>query len=73
MKVKTDITGNIPKIGDVVVYNPAYYKGIELLLITEFSKAGCPIGLFLDGDDYKQTVKTSFYITNLKAGDIYGK
>lgn len=69
MKVKTDIVENIPKVGDVVVYNPPYYKGIKLLSITEFTKAGCPVGYYLDNKDYKHIVKTDFFITNINTNE----
>lgn len=70
--IKKDIVGNIPKVGDIIIYNPAYYKGVQLLLIEKFSRAGCPVGFYLD-ENLKKTifdnnVRTGFYITNLEYG-----
>lgn len=35
---RKDIVGNEIKMGDTVVYNPAYYKGLKHGLITGFTK-----------------------------------
>lgn len=67
MKIKTDITGNIPKIGDVVVYNPPYYKGIDLVEISSFTKSGCPKGKNKNREFH--IVKTNFFITNINSNE----
>lgn len=69
MKAKVDIVGNTPKIGDVVIYNPPYYKGIKLVEISDFTKSGCPVGYYLDNRDYKHIVKTNFFITNINSNE----
>ena len=28
MKIREDILGNVPEIGDSIVFNPVYYKGL---------------------------------------------
>lgn len=35
--IRKDKLGNTLKIGDTVVYNPSYYKGIEVGTITSFT------------------------------------
>lgn len=67
MKVKTDIVGNIPKIGNVVVYNPPYYKRIKLVQISDFTKSGCPKGKSKDGEFH--IIKTNFFITNINLNE----
>ena len=42
---RKDTIGNIIQIGDTVVYNPPYYKGIEIGTITSFS----PKQVYVDG------------------------
>ena len=39
---RPDIMGNIPEIGDVIVYNPPGYKGLEIQVIDGFAKSGLP-------------------------------
>ena len=64
MKIKSDIVGNTPKVGDFIVYNPPHYKGIRLVKISDFTKAGCPQGREKDGTFH--IVKTNFFTTNIK-------
>jgi signal peptidase I len=35
--------GVIPKVGDIIVYNPPYYKGIKRAYVISFAKSGLPI------------------------------
>jgi hypothetical protein len=42
MKIKPDLFGNIPKVGDVIGFNPPRYKGLVYGTIIGFSKSGCP-------------------------------
>lgn len=39
---KKDIFGNVPKIGDIIVYNPPKYKGLIYGTCIGFTQAGCP-------------------------------
>lgn len=43
MKIRTDIMGRTPEIGDIIVYNPPYYKGIKKAYVIGFAKSGLPI------------------------------
>ena len=40
--IKKDFFNNTPIIGDTVIYNPPYYKGLSSGEITGFTKAGLP-------------------------------
>lgn len=42
MQVKTDLLDKIPKIGDLVVFNPPKYKGIVSGIIKSFTSGGRP-------------------------------
>ena len=42
MKIKTDIFNNVPKVGDIIVYNPPKYKGLVYGTCIGFTEAGCP-------------------------------
>jgi hypothetical protein len=42
MTIRQDLMGKTPKIGDIIAYNPAHYKGIVLGYVTDFKK---PSGL----------------------------
>jgi hypothetical protein len=62
-QIRKDIMGVIPKIGDVIIYNPPYYKGIVKAKVTGFSKTGLPITDYLVNDWNKNpTPKTGFVI-----------
>ena len=40
--MKTDLFGNIPKVGDIIVFNPPRYKGVAVGKIVGFGKTGFP-------------------------------
>lgn len=73
-EIKKDLFGNIPKIGDIIIYNPAKYKGLVYGICVGFSKhSNLPIVLIDDifrhqylgntiGENYKYTPKTGFII-----------
>ena len=42
MEVRKDILGNVPKIGDIIVFNPPAYKGLAYGKVLSFSKVGLP-------------------------------
>ena len=42
MDVRKDILGNIPKIGDTIVFNPPAYKGLVFGEVLSFSGVGLP-------------------------------
>ena len=42
MDIRKDIIGNIPQIGDLIVFNPPAYKGLVYGRVCSFSKAGLP-------------------------------
>lgn len=42
MEIQKDILGNIPKVGDTIVFNPPKYKGLLSGEITSFTKSGLP-------------------------------
>lgn len=43
MKIREDILGRKPMIGDIIVFNPPRYKGIISSSVLGFSKAGLPM------------------------------
>lgn len=42
-KIRKDVLGKIPQIGDTIVYNPPHYKGLEFFICKGFTKVGLPI------------------------------
>lgn len=42
MEIRKDILGNIPNIGDVIVFNPPKYKGLIYGTCIGFSGVGLP-------------------------------
>ena len=61
MDIRKDILGRKPKIGDIIVYNPPYYKGIIKGFIVSFTKSGLPI---LNTMNSGITPKTGFAIVD---------
>lgn len=43
MKVRTDIFYVTPEIGDIIIFNPARYKGLVYGTCIGFSEAGLPL------------------------------
>ncbi len=41
--IREDILGNIPAIGDIIVFNPPAYKGIIHSTCIGFTKVGLPM------------------------------
>lgn len=41
--IQKDIFGREPKVGDTIVFNPPYYKGILFGTCTGFTKSGLPM------------------------------
>ena len=41
-EIRKDIFGNIPQIGDIIVYNIPYYKGLCYGECVAFSNSGLP-------------------------------
>lgn len=48
MKIRQDIVGKIPKLFDVICYNPPKWKGIKLAIVVAFAKSGLPIIIDID-------------------------
>lgn len=44
-KIVKDIIGNVLNIGDMVAFNPPYYKGLKTGMVTSFT----PKGVRVDG------------------------
>ena len=42
MEIRKDILGNIPEIGDTIVFNPPWYKGLVHGTCMGFSDSGLP-------------------------------
>lgn len=42
MEIRKDILGNIPNIGDVIIFNPPKYKGLIYGTCIGFSGVGLP-------------------------------
>lgn len=60
--IKKDVFGIEPKVGDTIIFNPAYYKGILFGICTSISKNGVPTVEVLN-DQYKfHQVRTNFAI-----------
>lgn len=38
-----DIFRNVPEIGDTIVYNPPYVKGLDVFEVVGFAKSGLPM------------------------------
>lgn len=49
MEVKKDLLSNIPKIGDLVVFNPPRYKGLTIGTIQSFTSSGLPEVIIKEG------------------------
>lgn len=72
MEVNKDIFDNIPEVGDIIVFNPPKYKGINYGTCIGFTNAGCPKIGNLNWEHYRinyeikekgfYSVKTSFII-----------
>lgn len=41
--IRKDNLGRVPKIGDLVCYNPPYYKGLEYGKVIGFNNSGLPM------------------------------
>ena len=42
MKIKKDILGNTPQIGDTIAFNPSHYKGLLTGEVLGFTSSGSP-------------------------------
>jgi hypothetical protein len=59
-KIKTDIFGNIPKIGDIVVFNPPKHKGLIWGKVIGLSRIGNPILDFSETDHKNYIIKNRY-------------
>lgn len=57
--MKTDLFGNIPKVGDIIIFNPPYLKGLIYGECIGFTKAGLPKVINCNSS---YSVKTDFVI-----------
>lgn len=66
MKIRKDLLGRTPEIGNLIAFNPPYYKGIILAKVTGFAKSGLPQLESCDGDTkyigQNSTPKTGFVV-----------
>lgn len=63
MNIRKDFMGVTPEIGDVIIYNPPYYKGLIKAKVTGFSKVGLPITDYkVNNFNKNPTPKTEFII-----------
>lgn len=64
--VRKDNLKRIPKIGDLVCYNPPYYKGLEYGKVIGFNNGGLPMVKVKEEDEEDEveicTPKTGFII-----------
>ena len=68
MKIREDNLGVAPAIGDTVVYNPPYYKGLRTGKVVGFKKgSGLPIVEYYNSGNpsYTETPKTGFIVLNV--------
>lgn len=61
-KIRDDIFGNKPNIGDTIVYNPSYYKGLKQGVVVGFAKSGLPRVSEVGDIKNSLTPKTGFAI-----------
>lgn len=74
MEIRKDIVGNIPKIGDLIAFNPPSYKGLILGTVNGFSSTGLPKLSFNEKSWWKRpnyTPKTGFVVVNSSNYEIY--
>ena len=68
MEIKKDIFGITPKIGDTIIWNPPYYKGLAWGPCVGFSRSGLPKIQFdlyylgVKNKDGNVTPKTGFVV-----------
>ena len=62
---KKDIFGDIPNIGDTIIFNPPKYKGLLYGELIKFTDAGCPgvlVEEYKDNNSIRlETIRKGFY------------
>ena len=59
---KKDIFGNIPNIGDTIIFNPPKYKGLLYGELIKFTNAGCPGVLVEEYEDNDSKIPTTIHL-----------
>jgi polyphosphate kinase 2 (PPK2 family) len=60
--IRKDILERTPEIGDIVTFNPPYYKGLLIGKVVGFAKSGLPLLEVEEWEGEVATPKTQFAI-----------